>query len=217
MAKKIAVILSGCGVYDGAEIHETVLTLLALHKAGAEVTCFAPDVDQMHVVDHQTGDATGEVRNVRTESARIARGPVEDLANYKADSFDALILPGGFGAAKNLSSFATKGAEMEVQEHVGGAIEATRAANKPIGAMCVAPTILAKILPGVSITLGAEGDAASAAVSMGASHTVTTHGEIVVDETMKVVTSPCYMLDANISQIEDGTSKLVQQVLSMVS
>ena len=212
---KIALILSGCGVYDGSEIHEAVLTLSALEEQGAQVQCFAPDVDQMHVINHLSGDVMEETRNVLVESARITRGKILDLKAYKASEFDALILPGGFGAAKNLSSFAVEGADCSVQDDVASAVLAAHKAGKVIGVMCIAPTIVAKLIPGVTLTLGEDGDASQAAALMGATHKVCGHGEIVVDEDKRVVSTPCYMLDANIVQIADGARKLVSAVLAM--
>lgn len=216
MAKKIAVILAGCGVYDGSEIHEAVLTLLALEQQGATVQCFAPDIDQMHVVNHLTGDVSDETRNVLVESARIARGAVLPLDTYQASEFDALVLPGGFGAAKNLSSFAVDGVEAKINQAVSDAVVSTHAAKKPIGALCIAPVILAKLIPDVKITLGDAGDAAGGATGMGATHVVTTHGEIVVDSNNRVVTSPCYMLDASISQVADGANAMVKELFNMI-
>ncbi len=215
MSMNVAVVLSGSGVFDGSEIHEAVLALLALHKKGAKVTCFAPNVEQLHVINHITGDAMSESRNVLVESARIARGKVTDLAEYDAANFDALFMPGGYGAAKNLSTFAVDGAECSINDDVAKAVSATLEAGKVIGAMCIAPFILAKLLPGVSLTLGAEGDAASAAEALGASHKVATHGAVVVDLERKVATTPAYMLDANIGQIEDGAGALVDAMYGL--
>ncbi len=217
MATKIAVILAGCGVYDGSEIHEVVLTLLALEQEGATFQCFAPNVEQMHVINHLTGDGMEESRNVLVEAARIARGKVLDLEQYLVSDFDALVIPGGFGAAKNLCSFAVEGAEMSVNEVVSKAIVSTHAAKKPIGALCIAPVLLAKLIPDVRITLGDAGDAADGASKMGATHEVTTHGEIVVDSASRVVTSPCYMLDATISQVAAGATALVREVIAMTN
>ncbi len=215
MTQNIAVILAGCGVYDGSEIQEAVLALLALHKQGATVECFAPNLSQMHVIDHQSGEPMETSRNVLVEASRITRGAVSDLATYDPASFDALVLPGGFGAAKNLSDFAIKGAACSVNEQVAKAVLSTKEAGKVIGAMCIAPVLLAKLIPGVTITLGDDGDAARAAVQMGANHKVASHGEVVVDRANKVVTTPAYMLDANISQIEEGASALIKTVLAM--
>jgi enhancing lycopene biosynthesis protein 2 len=215
--KKIAVILAGCGVYDGAEIHEAVLTLLAIDKAGAEAVCFAPNIAQAHVVNHLTGAEAAESRNVLVEAARIARGDIADLATFDAASIDALILPGGFGAAKNLCDFAFKGPDCTVNPDVEKAIRAVRAADKPIGALCIAPAILAKLFggEGASVTIGSCADTAAAIEKLGAKHHRTTHGEIVVDEGLKLVTSPCYMLEASISQIAEGAANTVNELIKM--
>lgn len=213
---KIAVLLSGSGVYDGSELHEAVLTLLAIEAQGASYQCFAPDVAQMHVIDHSTGDVSDEPRNVLVESARIARGKVKDLKSYRADDYDALVLPGGFGAAKNLCSFATEGAECSVNAEVERAILDTHKAGKVIGAMCIAPVILAKLLPGVKITLGGANDASAAATQMGAQVVPTTHGEVVIDEGQRVVSTPSYMLDdATLPNIMSCANALLKSVLSM--
>jgi enhancing lycopene biosynthesis protein 2 len=215
MSKKIAVVLSGCGVYDGSEIHESVLTLLALSRRGAIVQCFAPDVDQLHVIDHLSGDVSGESRNVLRESARIARGKIAPLSDYKAADYDAIVFPGGFGAAKNLCTFAVDGTDCKVNPDVERAIKDTRAANKPIGALCIAPVILAKLVAGAEVTIGSDADTAAAIESMGGKHSVTTHGEIVVDKTQKLVTTPCYMLDATVAQIAEGADNAVEALLEM--
>ena len=161
--KNIAVILSGCGVYDGTEIHESVITLLRLSQRGAHVQCFAPNIAQLHVINHLTGEEMPESRNVLVESARTARGEIKDIREAKVDDFDALIVPGGFGAAKNLSSFATEGAACSVQPDVLALAEAFAEAGKPIGLMCISPAIAAKIYgPGVTCTIGNDADTAAA-------------------------------------------------------
>lgn len=215
--KKIAVILAGCGVYDGAEIHEATLTLLAIDRAGAEAVCFAPNIPQAHVVNHLTGQEAPETRNVLVEAARIARGKIADLATFDPATVDAVILPGGFGAAKNLSDFAFKGADVTVAPDVEKAVRAAHAAGKPIGALCIAPAILAKLFggDGVKLTIGSDAGTAQALEQLGATHVVATHGEIVVDEKLKLATSPCYMLDARISQIADGAANTVNALLQM--
>lgn len=217
--KKIAVILAGCGVYDGAEIHEAVLTLLAIQQAGAEAVCFAPNIQQAHVVNHLTGEVVaGETRNVLVEAARIARGKIADLAGFDAAAVDAAILPGGFGAAKNLCDFAFKGPDCAVNPAVETAIRAMRAAGKPIGALCIAPAILAKLFgaEGAAVTIGSDADTAAAIEKLGARHRIAGHGEIVIDPGLKLVTSPCYMLDADIGQIAAGAANTVNQLLKMV-
>jgi len=215
MTKNIAVVLSGCGVYDGAEIHESVLTLLALQRQGAAYQCYAPDVDQAHVVNHMTGEETGETRNVLIEASRIARGDIKPLSELKASGVDAVVFPGGFGAAKNLSSFAFDGPDCTVNEDVARVIKDFVAAKKPIGALCITPAVVAKVLDGVELTIGQDAGTAEAIEAMGCSHTTTDHGQIVIDEANKIVTSPCYMLDANIGQIADGAEATVKKVLEL--
>lgn len=214
---RVAVLLSGCGVYDGAEIHESVLTLLSLDRQGAEATCFAPDIPQMHVIDHRTGTPTDESRNVLTEAARIARGAIRDLASFAPGDFDALVLPGGFGAAKNLSTFAVDGPDCRVSPPVEQAIRAAHEAGLPIAALCIAPVVVARVLGGGTLTIGGDPATAEAMTRLGASHRVTSHGEVVVDETLNLVSSPCYMLDATISQIADGADNAVRALLALVS
>ncbi len=213
--KQTAVILSGCGVYDGAEIHESVLTMLAIARQGAEYTIFAPDVDQYHVIDHTKGEPTNEKRNVLVEAARIARGAIQPLSEYKPENFDALFLPGGFGAAKNLSTVAFDGPGCSVEEETHRAVKETHAADKPIGALCIAPAVIAKILQGVTVTIGQDEGTAQAIEAMGGNHMTTNHGEVIIDEANKVATTPCYMLDANILQIAEGAENVVKAVLEM--
>lgn len=213
---KVAVILSGCGVFDGAEIHESVLTLLALDRAGARYSCFAPNIDQMHVVNHLTGEvAEGESRNVLVESARIARGDIKDIAKANSDDFDALILPGGFGAAKNLCDFAVKGAECTVQPDVERFIKAMAEAGKPVGFVCIAPAMVPRIYGNATVTIGTDADTAAAIESMGGVHVACPVREYVVDEEHKLVSTPAYMLAQNISEAAEGIEKLVHEVLRM--
>ena len=213
---KFAVILSGCGNKDGAEIHESVMTLWAIHKHGAEYQCFAPDIPQHHVLNFITGQEMSESRNVLVESARIARGDIKYLKKYKAADYDGLIMPGGLGVAKNLSTFAFDGPDCTVHEDVIRAVQETAAQNKPIGALCIAPAIIAKILGNVMVTIGSDPGTEAAVVKMGASHKQTTHGEIVVDEQHKVVTTPCYMLNARVNQIGEGAENLITALLKMI-
>ncbi|WP_321996060.1 isoprenoid biosynthesis glyoxalase ElbB [Draconibacterium orientale] len=213
--KNIAVVLAGNGVYDGAEIHEATLTLLAIAQQGAAYQCFAPDVDQAHVVNHISGEEMPETRNVLVEAARIARGNIKALSEYNAADYDAIIFPGGFGAAKNLCTFAFDGPDCKVNPDVEKAIKATVDAKKPVGALCISPAIIAKVLDDVKLTIGQDKGTAYALESLGATHVNTTHGEIVVDEKYKVITTPCYMLDATITQIADGASNVVAKMLEM--
>ena len=218
MKPKVGVLLSGCGVYDGAEIHESVLTLLALDRAGAEAVCLAPDVAQKHVVNHLTGQpAEGETRNVLVEAARIARGKVKSLSGFDPSALDALVLPGGFGAAKNLCDFAFSGAECTVQPDVARVVRAVHAAGKPVGAVCIAPVIVAKLLGSESphLTIGTDPGTASAIEAMGGRHVACGGGGAVVDEERKLVSTPAYMLDSSISEVSAGVEKLVAELLRM--
>lgn len=215
MAKKIAIVLSGCGVYDGAEIHEATLTMLAISHQGAEYSLFAPDIEQAHVINHLTGEVTTESRNVLVESARIARGNIQALSEFEASDFDAIVFPGGFGAAKNLSTFAFDGENCAINKDVENAIMAMLASKKPIGALCISPVILAKLIPDVKLTIGHDEGTANAIKLMGGNHVKTTHGEVVVDTANKIITTPCYMLDATISQIAEGANNVIKAILDL--
>lgn len=214
--KKFAVVLSGCGVFDGAEIHEATLTLLAIKKLGADYEIFAPDVNQHHVLNHITGEEMDETRNVLIESARIARGAIKPLTAYKVNDFDALIFPGGFGAAKNLSTVAFKGPEAEVNAEVEYAVKQNLEAKKPIGALCISPAFIAKIIGDVKVTIGQDEGTAQAIEAMGAEHITTDHGDVVVDDDKLVFTTPCYMLDADITQIYEGAYNTVEAMLKFM-
>jgi enhancing lycopene biosynthesis protein 2 len=212
--KKFAVILAGCGVYDGAEIHEAVMTLYAIQSQGATYDCFAPDINQHHVMNHLTGQEMPETRNVLVESARIARGKIKSLKDLDIRMFDALIFPGGFGVAKNLCNFAFAGDDCIVNPEVSTIVRDAVSLRKPIGALCISPVILAKVLGDVQLTIGQDSGTAAAVDKMGARHKKTTHGEVVIDEKMKIFTTPCYMLDANIEQIAEGARNIVKEMLS---
>jgi len=214
--KNFAVILSGCGHQDGAEIHEATLTLWAIHKNRADFQCYAPDIKQHHVLNHITGQEMSEKRNVLVESARIARGKIAALATFTPDSADGLVIPGGFGAAKNLSSYAFDGAQCTVHPGVAAAIKTMRAAGKPIGALCIAPVILAKVLGNVIVTIGQDQGTADNLADMGARHQPTMQGEIAIDREQKIVTTPCYMLNSRIDQIADGADNLIRAMLEMM-
>ena len=215
MSKRIAVILSGCGVFDGSEIYESVLTLLQLDQAGAQVQCFAPDIEQMHVINHVTGDVMeGERRNVLVEAARLARGNIKNLADANAEDFDAVIIPGGFGAAKNLCDFAVKGSDLTVDEGLVHFVQAMHQADKPVGLMCIAPAMVGKLFgEGVHFTIGDDLETASAIEATGALHERCPVNNICIDGANKVVTTPAYMLAGNISEAASGINKLVDAVL----
>jgi len=218
VAKKIGVVLSGCGVYDGAEIHESVLTLLALDRRGAEAVVCAPDAPQMHVVDHRSGQVeAGASRNVLAESARIARGAIRDVAQVKAGEIDGLILPGGFGAAKNLCDFAVKGASCAVHPEVARLVREVHAQGKPVGAVCIAPALVAKVLGAEKprLTIGTDEATAQGLEAMGATHVACAVTEVAVDRERKLVSTPAYMLGKRISEVADGIDKAVGALLAM--
>ncbi|MFH0761992.1 MAG: isoprenoid biosynthesis glyoxalase ElbB [Bacteroidota bacterium] len=212
-ARKFAVVLAGCGVYDGAEIHEAVMTLYAIDRSGSSYQVFAPDVPQHHVVNHLTGKPTGEVRQVLVEAARIARGNIKPLKDFKADDFDILMFPGGFGVAKNLCSYAFDGASCKVNPDVERAIRTMHSSGKPIGALCITPTVLARVLGNITVTIGQDQQTARDIVAMGATHQPTNHREIVIDKKNKIVTSPCYMLTASVTDIAEEAMKTVEALL----
>lgn len=214
MMKKIAVVLSGCGVYDGSEIHEVVLTLLALARRDAGVVCFAPDKNQADVINHITGEVMPETRNVLAEAARIVRGDIHPLSEARADELDALIVPGGFGAAKNLSTFATEGSGCTVDPELKALAQAMHQADKPLGFICIAPAMLPKIFDfPLRLTIGTDIDTAEVIEEMGGEHVPCPVDDIVVDEDNKVVTTPAYMLAQNIDEAATGIEKLVDRVL----
>lgn len=219
MAKKrIGVLLAGCGVMDGSEIHEATLTLYFLDKQGAEAICMAPNKDQLDVVDHNTEKPVAEKRNVLIEAARIARGKIADVESIKADALDAIIIPGGFGAAKNLCTFAKDGVSCRVDANVARLLQEMRRKNKPIGALCIAPTVLARLFGeefAPEMTIGTDAGTASALEKMGARHTRATVDEIVTDSKNKIVTTPCYMLAQSIKDVGNGVQKLVAKILEM--
>jgi enhancing lycopene biosynthesis protein 2 len=216
--KRIGVLLAGCGVMDGSEIHEATLTLYFLDKQGAEIICLAPNKDQYDVVNHVSGTATGEKRNVLHEAARIARGKIVDIMTMKADDLDAIIIPGGFGAAKNLCTFAFDGTECGVDEEVSRLLKEIHEQKKPIGALCIAPALIARLFGAElspEITIGSDAGTAAALEKMGARHTIARTDEIVVDGKNKIVTTPCYMTAQSIKEVGAGAEKLVSKILEM--
>jgi enhancing lycopene biosynthesis protein 2 len=210
--------LSGCGVFDGSEIHEAVLTLLYLDQQGAEVVCMAPDIPQVHVINHLTQEEMKETRNVLVESARIARGEIKNLKDVKADDLDALIAPGGFGAAKNLSEFAFKGPEGAVNPDVKRLINDMVDAGKPVGALCIAPATVGMAIKDKSpeMTIGKDEEVIGALSAIGIKHKVCAVDEIAVDDKCKIVTTPAYMLGPGIKDVAKGIKALVKNILSMV-
>lgn len=214
----VAVILSGCGHLDGAEIRESVLTLLYLDQQDANVSIFAPDISQMHVVNHLVGEETNETRNVLVEAARIARGDIQPLRDANASNFDALILPGGFGAAKNLSDFAVKGKDCTVLPAIEALIRAFYTQKKPIGAICIAPAVLAATLgkdTQPTVTIGEDKDTATAIESLGGAHKDCATSGYVLDSNNRLATCSAYMRNDRISEVAQGIEKVVKAVLTM--
>lgn len=213
-SKKFAIVLSGCGVFDGAEIHEAVMTMYAIGLNGASYEIFAPDVEQHHVVNHATGNEMNEKRNVMVEAARIARGKILPLSAFDAQKFDALIFPGGFGAAKNLSSWAFEGAQAKLNPDVKQAIVSMHQLKKPVGALCISPVLFALALGNVKITIGDEAPTIEALESIGARHTtISSHGQVVIDEQNMLFSSPCYMLEATVVDIANGAKAIVGEMM----
>lgn len=217
--KKIAVVLSGSGFLDGAEIQESVITMLALDRGGMHYQCMAPDIEQMHVVNHLSGEVSeGESRNVLVEAARIARTQIIDIATANPNDYEAVIFPGGYGAAKNLSDFAVKGPASIVQEDVLHFARAFAATGKPMGFICIAPAMIPHIYGAdAKLTIGSDEDTAAAINEMGGIHVSCPVEDFVVDEERNLVSTPAYMLDMRISEVATGIEKLVHKIIEMIN
>ena len=217
---KVGVVLSGCGVNDGSEIHEAVITMLELDKANADMVLMAPNIDQLHVINHATGDEMSDSRNVLVESARIARGNIKDIAEIKSGDLDALIFPGGFGVAKNLCDYAMTGADCSVNPDVNRLIVDMYKAEKPIGVICISPAMMGRVMEKlekkVDLTIGNDEQTANDLNIMGANHVNCEVQDIVIDKENKIVSTPAYMLAGRISEAADGIEKLVKEVLSLI-
>ena len=226
---KIGVILSGNGVYDGSEIHEAVFTLLAIAEHKAEYSIYAPDIEQHHVINHVTGEEMPEARNVLVESARIARGQIQPLSEFNIGELDALVLPGGFGAAKNLTKWAFSGPDGDILQEVADAIKSTIEAQKPVVGLCMGPTVIAKALEGTniqpSLTVGSTEDSSPydiAGISAGmeqagAVAVMKKVDEISIDQKNKIITAPCYMMEANILEIRNNVKSAINALFDMLS
>ena len=209
--RKVAVILAGCGPKDGSEIQETLTLLLALDQHNIEYHCFAPNENQYHVINHVTGEVMDESRNVMVEAARIVRGDIAPIEMFKAEEFDALLFPGGFGAAKNLFTYAIDGADFTVNKYVEKAIKDMHSQNKPIGGMCIAPIMIAKVLGNVNVTVGCDSyPQADDVRAFGCTHTETQNGGVAIDKENKIFTTPCYMLNATLKDIYDCAWNMVE-------
>lgn len=213
---KAAVVLAGCGVSDGTEIHEAVMTLYAIDRMGGTYQVFAPNVKQHHVINHISGEAMNEARNVLTESARIARGKIKALTEYRVADFDALIFPGGFGVAKNLCTYAVDGTDCHVDRVVEAAIRDTHRAGKPIGALCIAPVLITRVLGDVTVTIGNDPSTATDITAMGGRHEIKRHGEVSIDKKNRIVTAPAYMLNATITDIARDAEEVIKAIKEMV-
>lgn len=211
--KKFAVILSGCGSMDGSEIHEAVMTLLAINRNECSYTIFAPDKPQRSVVNHTTKENMDETRNMMTEAARIARGDIHPISEYNPAQFDALVFPGGFGAAKNLFTYAYDGVHAKVDPDIDRIIKETHKLRKPIGALCIAPVLLACVLHNITITVGTDKQTISDIEQMGATHINTNQTEVISDKENMIFSTPCYMLPATISDIADSAENLIEAIL----
>ncbi|OTA17537.1 isoprenoid biosynthesis protein with amidotransferase-like domain [Xenorhabdus vietnamensis] len=215
--KSVAVILSGCGVYDGSEIHESVLTMLSLSRLGAEVSFFSPDEVQHDVINHLNGEDKQEIRHIMEESARITRGNIQPLSKVDIDKLDALIIPGGFGAAKNLCNFAFKGSDCEINKELLIIVQNMHKKGKPMGFMCISPVMIPKILGRpIKVTIGNDPETAAQIEKMGGIHIECPVDDVVIDFENKIVTTPAYMLAESLSQAERGIDKLVREILGMI-
>jgi len=211
MAPRAAFVLSGCGNMDGTEIHEAVSALIALDRAGIDILFTAPDIAQAVTRDYLTGDET-EARSVLGEGARIARGKIKPLDELKDDEFDLVVLPGGFGAALNLSTFAGEGAGCSVNQQVRDLLVRAHRDGKPIGAMCIAPVVPARVLPEVTVTIGSDEETAASIEAMGATHRRCAVDDAVTDETNRLVTTPAYMLASGPAEVYAGAVRMVEEL-----
>uniref|UniRef100_A0A3B3Z915 Uncharacterized protein n=1 Tax=Periophthalmus magnuspinnatus TaxID=409849 RepID=A0A3B3Z915_9GOBI len=223
MSKRVAVVLAGCGVYDGTEIHEASAVLVHLSRGGASVSMFAPNTEQMHVINHLKGEPSQESRNVLVESARLARGNIQNLSKLSVKDHDAIIFPGGFGAAKNLCTWAVQGKDCSVNSEVQAVLQAFHTEGKPIGLCCISPVLAAKVFPGCEVTVGIEkdqkypntADTAAAINQLGCTHVSKSVSESHVDEKNKLVTTCAFMCDAPIHEVFDGIGSMVKDVLKL--
>ncbi len=211
--KKFAVIISGCGNMDGAEIHETLMTLLAIEKKECEYELFAPDKEQHHVINHLTKKEMPEKRNMLVEAARIARGNIKDISAFSIKNFDAVVFPGGYGVAKNFFTYAFDGINAKVLPEIEKIIKDTHAAGKPIGALCISPVLIAKVLGDVTVTIGHDKNTTDDIISMGANHINSASTDVVSDRKNKIFTTPCYMLNARLVEIAEGVENLIETML----
>jgi enhancing lycopene biosynthesis protein 2 len=213
MTKKIAIIIGGCGHKDGSEIHETTMTMLAIVRHGAQYQSFAPEREQEHVINHLTGEVMPEKRNMLVEAARIARGNIKSLNEFDVSAVDAVIFPGGFGVAKNFFDYAFKGINCTVDSQIEAVIRSVIAAQKPLGALCIAPVLLTKVIGNITVTIGKDAATAADVAALGGTNIPADYDGVIVDKQHKIFSTPCYMLDSNIAQIAQGADHLVKAML----
>lgn len=214
--KKIAVVLSGCGVMDGSEIHEAVTAMLAIEQQGGDYHCFAPEGEQRVVMNHATKQPANEIRRIPAEAARIARGNISLLKSFKVEDYDAVLFPGGMGAVLNLCDFANQGKDCIVHPDVRRVVEEMHAAGKPIVALCIAPVLIARILGNVTVTIGNDPETCMALKSMGATPEICSAAQVCVDKKNKIITTPCYMLDRSLKEVAQSTSNAVKDLMEML-
>ena len=213
MNKRFAIIVGGCGHRDGSEIHETTMTMLSVVEHGCTYQMFAPNRNQHHVINHLTGEEMPESRNMLVEAARIARGQIQPLEDFRVEDFDAVLFPGGFGVAKNFFTYAFQGADCQVDKQIEQLIIDIHKAGKPIGALCIAPVLLAKVLKDITITVGNDENTAKDVAKMGGKNINTVLGEVISDKENKIYSTPCYMLDANLKDIHVCAYNLISTML----
>lgn len=225
---KIGILLSGCGVYDGAEIQETVLTMLAIKESGHDYVCISIDKPQHHVINHLNGEVMNESRNMLVESARIARGEIKNIMETGPAELDALVIPGGFGSAKNFTKWAFSGPDGEILPEVKLFLVNLVNVGKPICALCVSPVVLAKALEGsifhANLTLGSDKETSPYDIpgfnegieKVGATATMKTVREVLVDTKNKIVSAPCYMMDATIVEIRNNIKAAIAETIMLV-
>ncbi|MDR2125358.1 MAG: isoprenoid biosynthesis glyoxalase ElbB [Prevotellaceae bacterium] len=218
MKTKFAIVLSGCGVSDGSEIHEAIASILAVEKNGGSYHIYAPNTEQMHAINHVSGEEITPNRNMLEESARIARGDIKSLSQFNADDFDVLLFPGGFGAVKNLCNYATAGRNCKVNSDVAQAVKSMFKRKKIIAAICIAPVVLARILGNITVTLGNPDESLIADInSFGATHTVKNVTDVCIDAGNRIFTTPAYMSATNITEVFTGIDNLVKEILKFIA
>ncbi|MBR1945891.1 MAG: isoprenoid biosynthesis glyoxalase ElbB [Alphaproteobacteria bacterium] len=214
--KKIAVVLSGCGVMDGSEIHEAVTAMLAIEQQGGVYHCFAPEGEQRVVMNHATKQPSNEIRRMPAEAARIARGDISSLKSFNVSNYDAVLFPGGMGAVLNLCDFANQGKDCAVHPDVERVVKEMHAAGKPIVALCIAPVLITRILGDITVTIGNDPETCFAIKAMGGTPEICSSAQVCIDRKNKIITTPCYMLDKSLKEVAQSTSNAVRDLMDML-